>query len=142
MPINVIGCFPYWSIGFHFDAASPGIYSCGGIDVAKEFYFAVVAIMACGYAVAMCPTVAIWIEACDPCRLVKWWPSSSRYCDRRIHVGRSGCIVGSWCSVEFCYQRCVGCYDLLQLFTQTVVGGGELLINLGELGDNIAIGYC
>ena len=59
MSINVIGCLPYGSIGFVFDAASPGICSCGGIDVAEEFSFAVVAIMARVYAVAMCPTVAI-----------------------------------------------------------------------------------
>ena len=53
MSINVIGCFPYGSIGFPFDASSPGICVCGSINVAKEFSFAGVAIMARDYAVAM-----------------------------------------------------------------------------------------
>ena len=30
----------------------------------------------------------------------------------------------------------------MQLFTQIGVGGGDLLINLGELGDNVAIANC
>ena len=141
MSINVIGCFPYGSIGFVFDASSPGICPRGGTDVAEEFSFAVVAIMARGYAVAMCPTVAIWIEACYPCRHVKW--SSSRCWGRRRHGVRAGCSVGSWRSVEFFYQRCVCCQDILQLFTQIVVGCGELRIGLGELVDNVAnINYC
>ena len=33
--------------------------------------------MARGYVVAMCSTVAIWIEASYPCRLVPWLPSHS-----------------------------------------------------------------
>ena len=53
MSINVIGCFPYGSIGFVLDAASPGICLCGGIDVAEEFSFASGTIMARDYAVAM-----------------------------------------------------------------------------------------
>ena len=53
MSINVIGCFPYGSIGFPFDAASPVICACGGINVAEEFSFAGGAIMARDYMVAM-----------------------------------------------------------------------------------------
>ena len=98
----MIGGFLYGSIWFPFGAASHDICARSGIDVAKEFSFAVVAIMAHGYAVAMCPTLSIWIEASNPCRLVKWL--SSRCCVRRRHNGRTVCSVDSWCSDEFCYQ--------------------------------------
>ena len=57
MSINVIGFLPYGSIGFVFNASSFGICPRGGIDVAEEFSFEVVDIMARGYAVAMCPTI-------------------------------------------------------------------------------------
>ena len=53
MSINVIGCFPYGSIGFSFDATSLGICVCDGIDVAEEFSFAGVDIMNRDYAVDM-----------------------------------------------------------------------------------------
>ena len=53
MSINVIGCFPYGSIGFPFGAASHGICARGGIGMAEDFSFAGGAIMARDYAAAM-----------------------------------------------------------------------------------------
>ena len=52
MSINVIGFPPYRSIGFPFDAPSPGICACGGINMDEEFSFAGGAIMARNYVVA------------------------------------------------------------------------------------------
>ena len=53
MLTNVIGGFPYGSIWLPSGAASHDICARGGFDVAEEFSFAVGAIMACDYAVAM-----------------------------------------------------------------------------------------
>ena len=90
MLTNVIGGFPYESIWLTSGAASDDICARDGIDVAEDISFVVGDIMACDYAVAMCPTVSSQIEACYSCRPIEWWSSSSRCCSRRSHGGRGG----------------------------------------------------
>ena len=106
---NVIGGFPYDSIWLSSGAASHDIHARGCVNMAEEFFFKVGAIMASDDAVAMQPTVAGRIEVCRPCLPMEWWPLYARCCGRRSNSGRGGGRADGWFSVEFGYQRCVGC---------------------------------